>query len=378
MNLNTTSPMSNSLKTTITAEKMNRADQILTLINTFKVATGNSPVIVEEAELGNQLSNYMSEKSFTAASVTTGSGLIAQNNVLPLFYSDLQGGGFVSGGIDYRPNVRTSVTLPSLSINGGFVAQVCGTPSTNEISLFGRKDIALQGYTAYIDGCEDVLARNENPAELITTFETALENQKLILSDSLIAQNITTAASGAIAINPASFTPTGGVGAVHLGMIKLVETVGKYGQGQAKFFLNHAGYSRLMSEQTTQGQFLESKYFFVSNVGGALPQSGLVGYFGGHEVILVGSEPGKGILGTYTVSASGAVTAQTAGTSTVVIFAVPKAITLIRGAADMDYTQVFTGRDDRQSFFEGKTTIGARTYMGAGLANPLRVAYYAF
>ena len=365
-----------SIVGTSNSHNLERYNDILNTVNTFKYKNHFPTVEVDQERLEDAFKNLENQKAFSAGSISTGSALIAGNTLSPLFYSDIEGGAFIKSGIDYRPNSSVSTTLPSLTINGSFVAQVCGTASTNEVSVFGRKDVALTSYTALIQGCEDVLARTTDPAELISVFEMALDNQKLILSDTLIAQTVTATGSGVIALDP---TVVNSVGSIHLNMYRQIGILAKFSvNSRAKFYMTHSAFVRLLSEQDSTGRFLDCPCQLTQMAGpdGSVPTSGLVARFGTYDIILVGTDIGKGILETYTVSVSGVVTAQTTGTKTIIIFAVPQAIVLLRGRPEMDQIRVFDQSTDRASFLDGQVTVGARTYMGAGIYNPLRVCYF--
>ena len=357
----------------------NRANAILKAVNTFRYQKNAPTIEPTKDELAQSIKAFeTSSKAFTGGSSTTGSGLTATNTVAPIFYSDIEGGAFIKSGISYMQNVDNSYTLPRFDINGGFVPQIGGTSTVNEISTFADQSVALQGFTAVISGNEDTFVRNSDPAAIIATFEAALNNQKLILSDTLIAAKVTASGSGAIAL------PTTGVntyGFIHLQMYNQIGFLGKYAnEGTPTFYMTHAAYMRLVSEQDNQGRFLDCPYQMTKpvNTDGSIPVSGLVAYFGGYPIMLVGSTGTKGILSTYTVATggSGVISAQTGGTSTAVIYAVPKALVLVRGKSEYDQIQVFNGTTDRDTFLRGEITVGARTYMGTALWNPLRVSYF--
>lgn len=375
--LNLTNPGINIVDNTAAID-FKRSNDILNAVNTYRYGLNVPLLEPTKDELVQSIKAFeTSSKAFSGASASTGNALTATNQVADLYYSDIEGGAFIKSGIDYKTNIFSSITLPSLTINGTFVAQVGGTASTNEISAFARKDVSLQGYNAIIQGFEDTLVRCTDPAELIATFEQALDNQKLIFSDTLVANAITSTTSGVIALDP---TQVATVGSIHLNMYKQIGLIGKYiTSGRAKFYMTHAAYIRLRSEQDSQGRFLDCSCSLVNASAGALPLSGAVGYFEGYEIILVGGDAstGRGLLDAYVTSTSGVVTANTGGTKSIVIFAAPQAIVVIRGRAEYDVIRVFSAETDRSSFLDGQTTIGARTYMAAALRNPLRVSYFS-
>jgi hypothetical protein len=317
------------------------------------------------------------KKTFSGAAAATGAGLIETRVATPITFLSQRGGVFIESGINFKDNAAFNVTFNGVRTDGSFTLVACGTATTNEISTFSNGTATLLRETAFIEGCEDVLARTPDANSTIAVFEELLENEKLILADNKVAASITSNA-GVAAINPTGLST---IGEITDGMLAMIGNLGGFytntGNGLA-FYLNRQGFSRMLREQTNTGAFISGRpfgqgYFERAFVNGRAPTHGLVGYFDGYPVFLT-----PGILNTYTANATGVITAQTGGTNTAVILAETGVLGLARAGREFDDLVVFDTKNDRQAALEGEVTILATTYMAAVTIIPAGANYFAF
>jgi hypothetical protein len=255
-------------------------------------------------------------------------------------------------------------------LNGGYSQIACGTSTANEISTFSNVDLTLLRERAEIEGCEDVLARTPDANQALSVFEQMLEVEKLRLSDVKSAAAITSNSSVADIDQTTPLTQ----GQITGTMLQMIGNISGFeatvGQGPA-FYMNSQGFSKFLREQTTTGQFINSTGFNTgmfeqAYVNGRKTTVGLQGYFQGFPVYVTPS-----ILNTYTVNATTkAITAQTGGTSSAVLFGITGTLGLARIKREYDKIVVFSPENDRSAYLEGEITIGAWTYMAAGVIIP--------
>ena len=357
----------NQVQATSTSEfTTGRAKSWANALNKFLVTSNQSPIAFEASTLESM-------KSFTGANAATGSGLLDTRIITPITYVGTRGGVFIESGIDYRPNSGFDMKVNSFSLNGTYAQIACGTATENEISTFATGTVSLLRERAEIQGCEDLIARTPDKAQLLLAFEQALENEKLVLADRKVAVAITSNAS-TVAIDPASI---GALRPIALAMYQMQGNIGGLysnpGIGH-RYYMSPSGYSRFLRSQDAEGNFSCCNSHFERAYGNTgRPDVGLMGYFDGYPVYVT-----NGILNTYTANATGVITAQTGGANTAVLFGLPYTLTLGRGLSDLDQIIVFDATTDRQSYYEGEVTVGAVTYMAAVLKAPAAWNYYAF
>jgi hypothetical protein len=281
-----------------------RAHSWINAINTLQVTNNKAPIDFAPI-LDESISNL---KTFSGAGAATGQGLIETRVDTPITFVGTKGGVFVEAGVDYKTNQNYNVTVNSFSLNGSYSQIACGTDTANEISTFATGTATLLRERAEIQGCEDVIARTPDRTQLIASFESALENEKLVLADKKAAAAITSNASvSAIA------TPVVTYGKITDSMLAMIGNIGglysEPGTGHA-FIMNNAVFSKMLREQTAEGAFQNSTMFGTGQFqaeypNGRRPTVGLVGYFAGYPVYL-----SNGVLSTYTVNGSNVITGE--------------------------------------------------------------------
>jgi len=365
------------IKTTqLSTDLSGRASAWVNTINKFQVINNKAPIDFAPI-IGQSIENM---KSFTGAAAATGSGLIETRVDTPITFVGRKGGVFIEAGVDYKTNQSYNVTVNSFSLSGTYAQIACGTATENELSLFATSTATLLRERAEIQGCEDLLARTPDRTQLLASFENALENEKLVLADRKAAAAVTSNAS-VTAIASASLTALElAQGPITASMNAMIGNIGglytEPGEGHV-FMMNNSVFSRLLRESDTTGNLINSPMFSRGQFqpdypNGRRPSVGLVGYFAGYPVYLT-----NGILSTYTVNGSQAITAQTGGTNSAVLFGLPYTLGLYRGVAEYDTITVFNAQNDRQSYYEGEVTVGASTYMTAVLKAPAAWNYRA-
>ena len=358
--------------TQLSADVSGRAANWVNTINKYLVTSNQAPIDFAPI-IGQSIDNL---KTFTGAGAATGQGLIETRVDTPITYVGNLGGVFIEAGVDYKANQNYNVTVNSFSLNGSYSQIACGTDTDNEISTFATGTATLLRERAEIQGCEDVIARTPDRTQLIASFENALENEKLVLADQKAAAAVTSSASVA-AIPTAGLSTDAPITDAMLAMIgNIGDLYSQPGTGHV-FIMNNTVFSKMLREADTTGGLINSPMFargqFQADYpNGRRPTVGLVGYFAGYPVYL-----SNGILSTYTVDASQAITAQTGGTNSAVLFGLPYTLGLYRGLAEMDTITIFNPQNDRQSYLEGEVTVGAATYMAAVLKSPAAWNYRA-
>ena len=366
----------------------NEIVQIKEAVNQYQLKNNRRPINfknVDRAKVTQSYKSVVSNKAFNGQDVANGSGLANRTEeALTTLYSD--GGAFINSGVDYRPNTRGVVYHKNLRLQGSYKEQICGTPVDNELSVFSDSTQQTQAYTAYMEGCEDVLVNTEDPAYLMAEMKFLLENEKLVLSDTLAAEAVT-GNPQVVALNPQGANSERpirwamGKMMIQITPFKMRSRLRRRGASVAKFYMSLAGFSAFMQETASDGQPLANSAFVYASPDQSIPESGLVGRYSGHDVIIVTSEPGKGILSSYDTNTTGSITSQEGGTNpdkTAILYGIPAALTILRGPAEGDYISVFDGKNDKQMFEEAEVLIGARTYMSAKVTLPLFWTYFAF
>lgn len=336
-------------------------------LNHFMVTKGHKPFDLKQISNDAILEN---EKAFTGADAATGQGLIDTRVVSPIVGLMQKGGVFIESGVNFRDNAEYNVRFNGVRLNGGYAQIACGTDTENEISTFTNTELTLLRERAEIAGCEDVLARTPDSNQALAIFEQMLEVEKLRLADVKAAVAITSNASVADIDQTTPLTQ----GQITGTMLQMIGNISGFeatvGNGPA-FYMNSQGFSKFLREQTTTGQFINSTGFNTgmfeqSYQNGRRTTVGLQGYFQGFPVYVTPS-----ILNTYAVNATTkAITAQTGGTSTAVLFGITGTLGIARIGREYDKVVVFSPENDRQSYYEGEVTVGAWTYMASGVIIP--------
>lgn len=345
-----------------------RLDNWVNAINMYQVKLNQPLLDFNKDEIINNV------KSFTGANAATGSGLVETRVDTPITYVGVNGGVFIAAGVDYKANQGFNPTVNSFSLSGSYAQIACGTDTENEISTFTTGTATLMRERAEIQGCEDIIARTPDRASLINMFEQALEEEKLVLADKKAAAAITSNAS-VVAVN----TIVASQGEITLAMLEMQKDVGTLVSRPSRkqvYMMNNETFVRFLQEQTTTGALINNVGFaqgqFTPSYSNDRPSEGLMGYFGGYKVYVT-----EGILSTYTVNGSNAITAQTGGSKSAILFGLPYTLGVYRGLSEYDDIVVFDTKNDRQSYYEGEITVGAATYMAAVLKAPVAWTYYA-
>jgi len=341
--------------------------QVGAKLNEFLVIKGKAPMNLKTVSNDEVIEN---SKSFSGADVANGSGLIQTSVISPLVGLTRRGGVFIESGANFVDNASFDVTFGGVSLNGSYLRFAYSVTTANEISSFTSLTLNLLRERAEIVGAEDVLARNPNASQAISIFEQLLENEKLRIADVKAAAAITGNASVANIdqTTPLTQGQISGTMATMSGNIGGLETIANIGHA---YYMNQQGFNKFLREQSTTGAFINSNgfsqgFFEPAYVNGKRATIGLVGYFNGFPVYLNG-----GILNTYAVNATTkAITAQTGGTSTAVLFGLPNTLGIGRGDRKYDTINIFDSSNDRASYYEGSVTVGAVTRMAAGVIIP--------
>jgi hypothetical protein len=331
----------------------------------------------------SQVAKSFYSKAVTGAGATTGQGLVATVYQPLDQIVSVQGGSFISSGVRFLDNQIGSATFPGALNPGHFKAGTSGSTINNDVtsnSPFFSNTAVLNPYTAEVDIYDNPVTVNYigGAGALFALFETFLANEKLVLSDTLIAASITgSSAVTALATSGATYAPIGS------SILKMITNVAKY--GTPAVYLNHAGFYKWLDERNSLGDGV--KYpggnFVFTSANGEVPEIGKVGVFAGANVFIVPNDTTDstnptGILGAYTTNGSNVITAQTGGTKTVAIVGIPKFVGIAKTGNQNDIIANFSPANNYTAFSTGQNIIAARTHMGSVVINPGTWQYYAF
>lgn len=367
------------------AWKLNQARQLGTAFAQLSTMRSDIPQLSDVQDSETFIKSYSKasqafKKAITGASALTGNALVGQT-FEPLDFSMItieQGNAFVESGVQFFRNLVGQKTIPAFNNFGDFIPSTPGTPLTNDVAVNKAINNPLNPalYQAEIPLYEDPALTDylHDLGRLYAVFEQVLEVKKQQLADDLLAQAITANPTG-ITIKPVSsstYFP------ITLSIKQLVAELSKF--GRPKIYVSNNGLSAVINEQDANGQFASENVegigngkFRFSTPNGVIPEKGLVGFMAGAEVHIVPK-----IKSTYTVNGSNAVTAQTGGSHTIAAVGIPQMAGIGRGRPEHDFVQVYTSQDSLTVFRSSEPTIGAKTYMGATVANPYGWGYYAF
>jgi hypothetical protein len=333
---------------------------------------------VDDTAFYNELSE-MNKKALTGAAVNTGSGLVATTFNPLTEIVGVNGGVFLSSGVQFKDNQVGSAVFPAATNLGHYVAAPSGTSTTNEV--YGTRGstytIPLTSYNAEVLINDNPILTSYigSPAQLYALFEDYLNREKLVLSDNILTNAITTNANIAnLAASTETYAPVGST------ILRMITNLAKYASGKTAVYLNHAGFYIWLNERNSLGDGV--KYpggeFIYSSANKIIPSEGLVGYYAGAAVYIVPTDGTTGILSTYTVNGSNVITAQTGGTKTVVIVGIPQRAAIAKAGNINDSITIFNRENSLTNFRDGTTVIGARTVMGAGVLEAGSWQLYAF
>jgi hypothetical protein len=322
-------------------------------------------------------------KAVTGAGATTGSGLVATVFQPLEEIVSVQGGAFLASGVRFKDNQIGSATFPAASNPGHYKAGTSGSTINNDVTSgnpFFNNTATLLPYTAEVDIYDNPVTVNYigGAGQLFALFETFLANEKLVLSDTLLAASITgSSAVTALPTSGATYAPIGS------SILKMITNLSKY--GKPTVYLNHGGFYKWLDERNSLGDGV--KYpggnFVFTSANGEVSAIGKVGVFAGADVFIVPNDTTDatnptGVLSAYTTNGSNVITAQTGGTKTVAIVAIPRFLGIAKTGNENDIITNFSPSNSYQAFSTGQNIIAGRTHMGTVVINPTTVQYYAF
>ena len=318
------------------------------------------------------------QKSFTGVSEITGSGLI-QTRFEPLRVHTVLNGVLINANIDYKDNQDMDVQIDVLRDTGSFVEFPNGNPPVgfNPVTDFAPTiKIRLRKHAAIIDGFADILERNQNPNDLVSKMKSVLEDKKMQLVDRIAITNIMTVGNGVVNIDVS--TPST-VGRFTIWMSEMISQIGdrddKSGVSPI-FTMNKTIYHRFLTEQNSQGDFINSilgaRGRFTPTAG-KRESAGLVGYFDGFEVWVT-----REVRSDYQGDADGTIVAS-GGVLTnrsAIIFSLPQSNAVRRGKPVFDNIFDFSAANGNYLMWQNNTRVlAAETYLVGALINPAHAIY---
>ena len=330
----------------------------------------------------NEYRGAVKSKAITGASAATGSGLISQTyDIADLSMVAIElGDAARSSGIPFKSGVKGTYNKPGFQGFGDYQASTPGSALTADVAVNVGviRPINPALYQAEIPVYDDPIFTDYvgNRGQLIAMFQQVLNIKKGTLRDNLLFTDLTSNPTGLTISTPSSATYF----PIAQSINALVSRLRRFAQaGPVKIYVNQFGLTRIINEQDQMGNFSNQANFNTimkftpARADMAMPEVGLAGRMCGAEVHVV-----PAIKNTYTVNASGAVTAQTGGSNTIVAVGITNAAAVIAGDPADDFITVFDATNDRAAFREATTSVAARTYAGAGIMNPYMWGYYSF
>jgi hypothetical protein len=357
----------------------------------MKAYSDGSNLIGQEFKFANTEKDVAesSYKEFQAKALTVAnSGGLIPTAVNPLLNIIETAGVFLKSGVQFRNGVAGNQVFSTMLDLGDYAPQYLNTNNSNDISSgITSVSISADRYTAYVPLANQLLAKAQNPGELIGATEAQLENKKLLLMDRLITNKILTNPN-VIAVDPASVTST--QGKIFEVLNRETAKISSVNAGVPNIYTSTSGFSQMLNERDSQGRPLETantgfngKLFEVKDWYQAQLEGRPVGTFNGIPVYILNN---KVIGSTYSTNATGKVAFTTgggaldfpiftAGTKTLFIIAVPSLIGALAGNSEFDTIKVIN--NDLQSFQNDTYTIAGATTMGADVILPKAITYYA-
>lgn len=383
---------SNSQKTT-TMTKTNfnekRASRLFgTIERAYEAKSLDLPDYLQGAVQLSDTEKSFKEVEAKAMSTTAGNGIgfISTISQAPV-YLDIKGGTFLASGIQFKDDVRGNAIFNGITNIGKFkLTPATGTNITNDITNNSvlSKTISAFPYSAMIENTNRLLSNAANAGELLATFEMALQEKKLVLSDDVMVDTIFDPASGVAPfdLTPIATTP----GKISLALAQMIAPVSRL--GAPVITTSVFGFTSLMNERNTQGDYIQKNGGFivepVKDWYGAMSTSKPVGYFSGFPIYIAQTIDTQydvnttGVIGSVKITTPGNPSAQVdtvyaAGTKTPFFVYVPRAVGFMAGAKEFDIIRDFS--DDRVSFLTDNLLLGARTQAAGVVIVPKACTY---
>jgi hypothetical protein len=349
-----------------------RARQWVNAINAARLKNSETALTVDfeqaKAEYESAINNA---KALDGLTPTTGSGLISRITDSALQIKQKKNGGLALSDCVMRATDVTCYTFNTANLETvEFTDIACGTDNCNSfISTDTSVELTPTRKMLYADVCESLLSKMSSVGDFLRSVEEFMDLKKLKLADKLLIDAIINNAD-VVAVDPASIQT--GPGGLHEAMFQIQGQLVEY--GDMCFAVNGSGLAKLRNERGTNGQFISScgcSPIDLSNEPADRAQC-IVGYFYGYPVYLVPE-----IKNTYTVDAAGTVTADTGGTSSLLIGMSQGSLALATGRRIDDSIQTWSGSDDLTLYCQDKYAIACKTSMDAKVIQPNCVMYYA-
>jgi len=327
--------------------------------------------------------DIVKQKAVTGAAANTGSAFV--NTQYELFnissVAELAGGIFRQSGFKTATGNASSFITPTAGPMGDLQPTQPGTSIVNDLTSgnpFINLPITIRRYLGEIPIYNDPVAQGYvgNIGQLLAVFEELLELKKLQREDLDVLSN----GSNGITDNPANISveilPTSGTFPIHTAVRKLTSKLGKYTAGRPVVYMNQSALDMALNEKDLSGNYPDGGARptpgLVQISGQVIPDAGRFGSMAHSNAFLVPK-----IKNTYSVSASGVVTAQTGGNYTIIAVGVPSHAMVANQRREMDNIAVFTPDNNKQAFNTDQTIVAGATGVGGGIINPYTWGYVA-
>ena len=235
-----------------------------------------------------------------------------------------------------------------------------------------------------IDNTNRLLSNAANAGELLATFEMALQEKKLVLSDDIMTDTIFDPASGVAPFDLTTITAPAGI--ISLALAKMIAPISRL--GAPVITTSVYGFTSLMNERNTQGDYIQKNGGYtvepVKDWYGAMTTNKPVGYFSGFPIYIAQTLDTQydvnttGVIGSVKITTPGNPSSQvdtvySAGTKTPFFVYVPRAVGFMAGAKEFDIIRDFS--NDRLAFLTDNLLIGARTQAAGVVIVPKACSY---